>query len=65
MPDATYRCNNSYFSWIVFIGEALRLGAFDLAVNARAVQIRFEQDRVFGVQVMAPDKSPAVLPIKK
>lgn len=51
-PNAiTYGDLNVFFSSIVFIGEALRHKAFDLAVNARAIQLVTEQGTISGVRV--------------
>lgn len=45
-----------HFSSLDFLGKGLKQLPFDLAVNARAVQIFTDQGRAAGVQVMTPDK---------
>ncbi|MDQ0114574.1 hypothetical protein [Paenibacillus harenae] len=51
------KCNGSN----VYFWKALRLGSFDLAVNARAVQILTNERSVTGVKVMSPDKTSYLL----
>lgn len=48
--------SNALFSSIAFLGSALNLRPFDLAVNARAVQILSENGSATGLRVMTPDK---------
>lgn len=48
--------SNALFSSIAFLGSALNQRPFDLAVNARAVQILSENGSATGLQVMSPDK---------
>ncbi|XEC94147.1 GMC oxidoreductase [Paenibacillus tarimensis] len=58
LPEAVERNGSSVlFSSLNFIAEALRLGSFDLAVNARAVQIMTDEQKVTGVRVMTPEKT--------
>lgn len=65
LPDAIGRGTfNYHFSAIQFIGEALRLGSFELAVNARAVRIMTEQGKVTGVQVKSPNKQSYMIKAK-
>lgn len=45
-----------YFSSISFLASAFTQRPFDLAVNARAVQILTDQTKVTGVKVMTPEK---------
>ncbi|MCA0756025.1 GMC family oxidoreductase N-terminal domain-containing protein [Paenibacillus sp. N4] len=45
-----------HFSSLSFLGEGYKQMPFDLALNARAVQIHTEQGRAAGVTVMTPDK---------
>ncbi|UVI32625.1 GMC oxidoreductase [Paenibacillus spongiae] len=47
--------SNAFFSSIVFFAQALNR-PFDLAVNARVVQVLTEKGRAVGVKVMSPDK---------
>lgn len=47
--------SNAFFSSIVFIAQSLNRH-FDLAVNARAVQVLMEKDKAVGIKVMSPDK---------
>ncbi|CAM4138413.1 GMC oxidoreductase [Paenibacillus alkaliterrae] len=47
--------SNVFYSSLVLFAQALN-GAYDLAVNARAVQVLTDKDRVAGVKVMSPDK---------
>lgn len=65
LPDAIGRGSHNYgFSSIQFIGDALRVGSFELAVNARAVRIETKQERVTGVHVVTPDKQSYFLKAK-
>lgn len=48
--------SNVFFSSIIFLAYALNLHPFDLAVQARAVQILHEGGKTTGVKVMTPDK---------
>ncbi|UKS27351.1 GMC oxidoreductase [Paenibacillus sp. HWE-109] len=48
--------SNALFSSIAFLGSALNQRPFDLAVNARAVQILSANGSATGVRVMSPDK---------
>ncbi|MGM0882064.1 MAG: GMC oxidoreductase [Bacillota bacterium] len=65
LPEAVDRNGyNVYFSSLVFFSEALRLGSFDLAVNARAIQILTKGQNVTGVKVMSRDKSSYFLKAK-
>lgn len=65
LPDAIgHGTYDYYFSAIDFIAEALRLGSFELAVNARAVQIMTEQGKVTGVQVKSPNKQSYMIKAK-
>lgn len=48
--------SNVFFSSIVFLGRALNLLPYDLAVNTRAIKIITEQGAVSGVKVMSPDR---------
>ncbi|CAM3992080.1 GMC oxidoreductase [Paenibacillus alkaliterrae] len=54
-----------HFSSLSFLGEGLKQRPFDLAVNARAVQILTEQGKAAGVKVMTPEKKSYVLSAKK
>ncbi|MDQ8738459.1 GMC oxidoreductase [Paenibacillus sp. LHD-38] len=45
-----------HFSSLSFLGEGFKQLPYDLAVNARAVQIHTEQGIAAGVTVMTPDK---------
>ncbi|MGJ9385967.1 TIM barrel protein [Salipaludibacillus sp. CF4.18] len=47
--------SNAYFSSILFLAKALNQKAFDLAINARAVQLYIENGKATGVKVMSPD----------
>ncbi|MDQ8738598.1 GMC family oxidoreductase [Paenibacillus sp. LHD-38] len=62
LPQAIGR---GQFSSIVFMGEALRYRPYELAVNARAVQVMTENGKAAGVKVMSPDKKPFFLKAKK
>jgi choline dehydrogenase-like flavoprotein len=44
------------FSSLSFLGAALQERSFDLAVNARAVQIFTDGNKVTGIKVMTPEK---------
>nr|WP_181873323.1 GMC oxidoreductase [Paenibacillus prosopidis] len=55
--------SNAFFSSITFIAHALNR-PFDLAVNASAVQVLVERNRVVGLKVMSPDKKPYYLKAK-
>ncbi|RBW67933.1 GMC oxidoreductase [Bacillus taeanensis] len=52
------------FSSISFLGSALLHRSFDLAVNARAVQILNDGKKVTGIKVMTPDKKAYELTAK-
>ncbi|WP_227522061.1 GMC oxidoreductase [Bacillus solitudinis] len=56
--------SNPAFSSIALFAEALNRRPYDLAVNARAVEILTDQNRVTGVRVMSPDKRSYVLKAK-
>lgn len=56
--------SNAYFSSIHFLAEAMNIKPFDLAVNARAVQVLAEHGKANGVKVMSPDKTSYVLRAK-
>lgn len=47
--------SNVFFSSIIFLARARMLHPFDLAVNARAIQILTEQNQTRGVRVMTPE----------
>ena len=53
-----------FYSSISFFAKALNTTPFDLAVNARAVQILHDQGRVTGVKVMSRDKNSYILKAK-
>ncbi|MCA0754811.1 GMC family oxidoreductase N-terminal domain-containing protein [Paenibacillus sp. N4] len=48
--------SNVFFSSLIFLGRALNLMPFDLAVKARAVQVTTANHTATGVRVMTPDK---------
>lgn len=48
--------SNVFFSSIIFLAYCLNVGSFDLAVNARVVNILTEKDKAVGVKVMTPNK---------
>ncbi|GMK38644.1 hypothetical protein PCCS19_16980 [Paenibacillus sp. CCS19] len=50
-----------FMSAIEFIGDSLRIAAFDLAVQTRAVRIRTKGNRVSGVHVMDVNKRSYML----
>lgn len=54
-----------FTSSISLLARALNLRPFDLAVNARAVQILHESQQVTGVKVISPDKTTYTLRAKK
>ncbi|CAM4125585.1 GMC family oxidoreductase [Paenibacillus alkaliterrae] len=56
--------SNAYFSSIAFLAEALNRMPFDLAVNARAVQVLTEQGKAAGVRVMSLDKKTYIVHAK-
>ncbi|MZQ86080.1 LysM peptidoglycan-binding domain-containing protein [Paenibacillus sp. 5J-6] len=56
--------SNALFSSIAFLGSALNQRPFDLAVNARAVQILSENGNATGLRVMSPDKKSYVIKAK-
>ncbi len=65
VPSAYGRIHTDVFtSSISFLSIALNLKAFDLAVNARAVEIIHDQGKVTGVKVMSPDKTAYTLKAK-
>ncbi len=47
--------SNAYFSSILFLAEAMNHKSFDLAIQARAVQLLIEKGKAVGVKVMSPD----------
>jgi choline dehydrogenase-like flavoprotein len=53
-----------FISSISLLARALNLRPFDLAINARAVQIIHDNRRVTGVKVMSPDKTAYTLRAK-
>ncbi|MDQ8737117.1 GMC oxidoreductase [Paenibacillus sp. LHD-38] len=53
-----------YFSSISFLAGGLEARPFDLAVQARAVQLLGDHGRIAGVKVMTPDKKPYILRAK-
>ncbi|MBD0384658.1 GMC family oxidoreductase N-terminal domain-containing protein [Paenibacillus sp. WST5] len=53
-----------FTSSISFLSRALNIRPFDLAVNARAVEIKHEGGKVTGVQVMTPDRTAYTLKAK-
>ena len=49
--------SNAYFSSIIFLARALELHPFDLAVNARAIQVLTDQNqKTRGIRVITPEK---------
>lgn len=56
--------SNAAFSSIALFAEALNRRSYDLAVNARAVEILTDQRQVTGVRVMSPDKKSHVIKAK-
>jgi choline dehydrogenase-like flavoprotein len=53
-----------FWSSISALAYALNRKSFDLAVNARAVEVMVEQNQVVGVKAMSPDKRAYVLKAK-
>ncbi|XEC94725.1 GMC oxidoreductase [Paenibacillus tarimensis] len=53
-----------FFSSFSLLAKASFLKPFDLAVNARAVQVLVEQGKAAGVKVMSPDMSSYILKAK-
>ncbi|CAM4173927.1 GMC oxidoreductase [Paenibacillus alkaliterrae] len=53
-----------YFSSISFLASAFMQRPFDLAINARAVQILTDQGKVTGIKVMTPEKKAYELKAK-
>jgi len=53
-----------YFSSISFLGSAFMQRPFDLAINARAVQVLTDQGNVNGIKVMTPEKEAYELKAK-
>ncbi|MDQ1005282.1 choline dehydrogenase-like flavoprotein/sugar phosphate isomerase/epimerase [Neobacillus niacini] len=47
--------SNAIFSSILFLAEALNHKSFDLAVQARAIQLLTEKGKTVGVKVISPD----------
>ena len=47
--------SNPFFSSLVLFAQAMN-ASFDMAVNARVVEVLMERDRAIGVKVMTPDK---------
>lgn len=65
MPSVYGQIHTDIFtSSISFLSTALNLRPFDLAVNARAVEILHNQGQVSGINVVAPDKSAYTLKAK-
>lgn len=65
VPSAYGRIHTDVFtSSISLLSTALNLRSFDLAVNARAVEIIHNQGKVTGVKVMTPDKTAYTLKAK-
>ncbi|MFC5649462.1 GMC oxidoreductase [Paenibacillus solisilvae] len=54
---------NAFFSSIMFMAEALN-GSYDLAVNARVVEVLTENNKAVGVKVMTRDKKSFYLKAK-
>lgn len=52
------------FSSIVFLAKAMNLGAFDLAIHARAVQVLTDGAKAAGVKVMTQDGEPVIVRAK-
>ncbi|MBW5445139.1 FAD-binding protein [Cohnella sp. CFH 77786] len=64
-PQSFGRIHTDMFtSSISLMARALNERPFDLAVNARAVQILHDNGRVTGVKVMSPDKKAHILRAK-
>ncbi|MBW5446417.1 GMC family oxidoreductase [Cohnella sp. CFH 77786] len=53
-----------FFSSFSLLAKASFLRTFDLAINARAVQVLFDQEKAAGIRVMAPDKNSYTLKAK-
>lgn len=53
-----------FFSSFSLLAKSLFLRPFDLAINARAVQVLVEQGKAAGVKVMSPDMSSYILKAK-
>ncbi|WP_373460189.1 GMC oxidoreductase [Paenibacillus sp. V4I7] len=53
-----------FFSSFSLLAKALFLRPFDLAINARAVQVLVDQGKAAGVKVMSPDMSSYILKAK-
>ncbi|WP_223192346.1 GMC oxidoreductase [Paenibacillus sedimenti] len=53
-----------FFSSFSLLAKALFLRPFDLAINARAVQVLFDQGKATGVKVMSPDMRSYILKAK-
>ncbi|MCA0754345.1 GMC family oxidoreductase [Paenibacillus sp. N4] len=64
LPNAMGDGDN-LFSAINFIGDALRLGSFELAVQARAIRILHEEGKVAGVLAISRDRQSYTLKAKK
>lgn len=56
--------SNVFFSAIIFLAKAMRRHSFDLAVNARVVEVYTENGKAVGVKVMTPDKKSYLLKAK-
>lgn len=52
------------FSSILFLAKAMNLGAFDLAIHARAVQVLTDGAKAAGVKVMTPGGKPFIIRAK-
>lgn len=53
-----------FFSSFSLLAKASFLRSFDLAINARAVQVLVDQGKAIGVKVMSPDMSSYILKAK-
>jgi choline dehydrogenase-like flavoprotein len=53
-----------FFSAFSLLAKALFLRPFDLAINARAIQVLVDQGKATGVKVMSPDMSSYILKAK-
>jgi len=56
--------SNVFFNSNLFFGRALNHRPFDLAVNARVVQVLTEKNKVVGVKVLSKEKKPYLLKAK-
>ncbi|WP_163536413.1 GMC family oxidoreductase [Gracilibacillus sp. YIM 98692] len=57
--------SNVIFSSIEFLGKALQMHSFDLAINARATRLCYEGDSITGVEVMSLEKKLYKIKAKK